>query len=378
MSYYTIRVTNALAEVFSVAFIPMRRLIPTFLYPGRSRVGSTSTRFTYVASVFLMTGVDWYWGRKFPAVLFRIRTWRPEVVIFEWWTGTVLHTYLAIAIVAKLSGASIIVEFHEVLDSGEERIPLARAWVALLGRPFFHLASAFVIHSENDRSPIERRYRLRGRPCVVIPHGPLDHHAAPIVTNGGSAIVPLRAAPDEVCNLLFFGIIRPYKGLEDLVRAFDALDEQEVERFWLTVVGETWEGWDLPIDLIEESRYRERITLVNRFVHDDEVIAYFAGADAVVLPYHRSSASSPAHVTMSNGLPLIITSVGGLPAAVADYDGALLVPPHDPAALANAIRLIPEMGGQRFKDPHSWDRTVALYEGLMRDVELRRRQGHLH
>jgi glycosyltransferase involved in cell wall biosynthesis len=265
-------------------------------------------------------------------------------------------------------GASIIVEFHEVLDSGEERIPVARAWVWALGRPFFRLASAFVIHSEADRGPVEQRYRLGARPCVVIPHGPLDHHASKQSCNNLASIA-LRAGPSDALNLLFFGIIRPYKGLEDLVQAFELLDEEEVKRYWLTIVGETWEGWDLPIRLIENSRHRTRITLVNRFVDDDEVIAYFAGADAVVLPYHRSSSSSPAHVAMSNGLPLVITAVGGLPAAVADYEGAILVPPRDPIALRDAIRLLPDLCGRRYRDPHSWDRTVTLYGELMEQLD---------
>ena len=142
-------------------------------------------------------------------------------------------------------------------------------------------------------------------------------------------------------------------------------DDQEVQRYWLTVVGETWEGWDLPIRLIQSSRHRARITLVNRFVDDDEVVAHFAAADAVVLPYHRSSASSPAHVAMSNGLPLVITAVGGLPEAVADYEGAILVPPCDPVALRDAIRRLPDLRGRRYRDPHSWDRTVTCYEELM-------------
>ncbi len=295
MSYYTIRLTNALAERFAVAVIPMRQLIPTFLYPGRSRVGSTTTWLDYDRSVEVLQGIDWYWIPNLFRDLNDLRRWRPDVVIFEWWTGTVLHTYLAIALVARVLGASLIVEFHEVLDSGEERIPLARGWVWALGRPFFRLASAFVIHSDADRGPLERRYRLRGRPCVLIPLGPHDHHASKEPSDG-SAPVTLRTAPPDTLNLLFFGIIRPYKGLEDLVRAFDTLDDEEVKCYWLTVVGETWEGWDLPIRLIQSSRHRARITLVNRFVEDDEVIAHFAGADAVVLPYHRSSASSPAHV----------------------------------------------------------------------------------
>ena len=367
MSYYTLRLTNAFGDRCSVAALPMRCLIPTFLYPGRSRVGVTTTRLNYDPVIEVFDGIDWYWGLGLFRSLKRVKRWKPEFVIFEWWTGSVLHTYLAIALLARLQGAKIIVEIHEVIPSGEERIPFARAWVSILGRPFFKLASAFVIHSESDRESAERHFLLGERPCVVIPHGPLDHHSSTFA-NGSSREIDSRSAPLDTFNLLFFGLIRPYKGLEDLVRAFDLFDNEEVENYWLTVVGETWEGWDLPIQLIRESRHRDRITLVNRFVRDDEVVAYFANADAVVLPYHRSSASSPAHVAMSNGLPLIVTSVGGLPEAVKDYKGAVLTPPRDPDSLRNSIRLLLPMRGQRFQDPHSWDRTVKLYRDLMEDV----------
>jgi glycosyltransferase involved in cell wall biosynthesis len=378
MSYYTIRLVNALAGRFVVAVIPMRQLIPTFLYPGRSRVGTTTTWLDYDPAVKVLKGIDWYWVPNLFRDLNSLRRWRPDVVIFEWWTGTVLHTYLAIALLARLLRAFVVVEFHEIEGGGEERIAIARAWTCALGRPFFGLASAFVIHSDADRGPLEKRYRLRARPCVVIPLGPMDHHALKQPTDASAPVI-LRTAPPDTLNLLFFGIIRPYKGLEDLVQAFDALDEEEVKRYWLTVVGETWEGWDLPIRLIRNSRHRERITLVNRFVDDEEVIAHFAGADAVVLPYHRSSASSPAHVAMSNGLPLVITAVGGLPAAVADYEGAILVPPRDPLALRDAIRRLPDLRGRRYGDPHSWDRTVLCYGELIEQLDnSTRRVRRLH
>ena len=368
MSYYTIRIANALSGQFAVAAIPMRQLLPTFMYPGRSRVGSAITRLDYDPAIKVLDGIDWYWGPSLLRDLNALRKWKPEVVIFEWWTGTVLHSYLAIALFAKILGASVIVEFHEVLDTSEERIPFARAWVRLLGLPFFRLASGFVIHSETDRGPLEERYRLRARPCVLIPHGPFDHHVSK-PANDGSLPVAHREAPKGVRNLLYFGIIRPYKGVADLIEAFGMLDDEEVERYWLTIVGEIWEGWDLPARKIQSSRYRRRITLVNRFVDDDEVAAYFAGADAVVLPYHRSSASGPAHIAMSAGLPLIVTAVGGLPAAVADYEGAILIPPHDTASLRDAIRRLPELCGRTYKDPHSWDRTVARYGELMEQFD---------
>jgi glycosyltransferase involved in cell wall biosynthesis len=366
MSYYSIQLTNALAQRFAVAIISMRQLVPTFLYPGRSRVGSVSTRLELDRNVLVMGQIDWFWGSNVARAVRRLHAWRPDAVVFQWWTGSVLHTYLALALFARLQGTRVVVEFHEVLDTAEQRIPLARAWVRLLGRPFFGLADAFVVHSEADREPIGGRYGIGNRPCVVIPHGPIDHFAS----DDDSPSLLLRDPPAGVINLLFFGIIRPYKGLEDLVEAFEMLDDDEVAQYWLTVVGETWEGWDLPIRLIEGSRHRSRITLVNRFVEDDEVTAYFAGADAAVLPYHRSSASSPASVAMANGLPLVLTAVGGLPEAVAGYEGAILVPPRDPEALRDAMRRLPQLCGRRYHDQHSWENIASAYEGLINRLRM--------
>jgi glycosyltransferase involved in cell wall biosynthesis len=143
--------------------------------------------------------------------------------------------------------------------------------------------------------------------------------------------------------------------------AFDALPKNEISKYWLTIVGETWEGWTLPIDLIERSQYRDRITFVNRYVSDAEVSQFFAGADTVVLPYHRSSSSGPLHIAMSCGLPVVVTSVGGLIEAVADYDCAILVPPGDPIALQSALLEIAKLRGRRYADPHSWEQTAARY-----------------
>lgn len=170
--------------------------------------------------------------------------------------------------------------------------------------------------------------------------------------------------PSSSCNLLYFGVIRPYKGLEDLIRGFDTLPEDEISRYWLTIVGETWEGWTVPTDLINQSRYRDRITFVNRYVSDEEVAQFFVEADAVVLPYHRSSASGPLHIAMSYGLPVVVTRIGSLIEAVADYDGAILVPPGDPAALQNGLLQVEKLCGKRYANPHSWEQSAGRYHTL--------------
>jgi glycosyltransferase involved in cell wall biosynthesis len=366
MSYYTLRLTNALAEAYPVAHIAMRQLMPTRLYPGASRVGAVTSPLQYTPDVTVLPSVDWYWMPSLLRAVIALARWKPDVVIFQWWTGTVLHTYLALALIARLRGAAVIVEFHEVLDTAEERIPLARLYVQIVAPLFIGLASGFVIHSEADRRPLEERYHLGRRPSAVIPIGPFDHYQPVSPAPDTTSIA--RVAPPDAINILFFGLIRPFKGLEDLVEAFDGLTDEEIDGYWLTVVGETWEGWVLPIERIAASRHRDRITLVNRWVDDAEVGAFFATADAAVLPYHRSSASAPASVAMSHGLPLVITTVGGLPAAVADYQGAIMVPPGDSDRLRDAIRLLPAMRGQRFTDPHTWARSVDAYDRLMERI----------
>ena len=166
----------------------------------------------------------------------------------------------------------------------------------------------------------------------------------------------------------FFGLIRPYKGLEDLIRAFEALPEDENAHYRLTIVGETWEGWNTPADLVATSPYRDRITFVNRYVSDAEVAEFFGKADAVVLPYHRASTSGILHIAMSHGLPVVVTYVGGLAEAVADYEGALVVPPGDPAALQNALLQVAKLRGKRYADAHSWEDTVTGYQALFKTL----------
>jgi glycosyltransferase involved in cell wall biosynthesis len=167
---------------------------------------------------------------------------------------------------------------------------------------------------------------------------------------------------------LFFGTIRPYKGLEHLVQAFDLLDDDLASSMRLTVVGETWEGWTAPLSLIESSPRRDRITLVNRYVHDDEVAGFFAAADAVALPYTRSSASGPLHIAMAAGLPIVLTDVGGLRTAAQGYAGVSWVPPADPEALRDALVEVLARRGERFADPRSWGETVAVYDRLLKAV----------
>jgi glycosyltransferase involved in cell wall biosynthesis len=224
-------------------------------------------------------------------------------------------------------------------------------------------SDAFVVHSEFDRRQVAATFAVSGRPLHVLPHGPFDHHV-------GETPVAATPAADGLTTVLFFGTIRPYKGLEHLVTAFNALTEDEARGLRLLIVGETWEGWDLPLELARRSPHADRIEIVNRYVHDDEISGFFARADAVALPYTRSSASGPLHIAMAFGRPIVLTDVGGLRDGAAGYAGITWVPPNDEAALTEALRALPAVRGMRYPDVRSWDDTVQTYEKLIGELGI--------
>lgn len=369
ISYYTCRLTNALADVAPVSALLMRQLVPTFLYPGRHRVGEQVNDLTYGPSVEVFDGIDWFWGRSMGRARKFIQTNRPQVLVLQWWTGAVLHSYLRLARLARKSGCKVIIEWHEVQDTGEARIPGVARYVTRAMKLLLAKVDGHVVHSQYDLNLLRRTYFLPDELVAIAPHGPYDHHQKDVVPSGRASDPTLTIPPPPTDFVfLYFGVVRPYKGVEDLVAAFDLLPASVRDHARLVLVGETWEGWTAPRDAVAASPNRDRIEVIDRYVTDAEVADYFAAADAVVLPYRRSSSSGPLHIAMSSGLPVVVTQVGGLVEAAGDYQGTRFVPPADPAALAIALGELPSWRGLRFADPHSWDRTVHAYGELLRRI----------
>jgi glycosyltransferase involved in cell wall biosynthesis len=358
ISHYTYRLSCALAKDQHVGTLLMRRLLPRRLYPGRKHVGVAVANAVYPTNIDVYDGVDWYWGQSLTRGLRYLDRQRPTVLILQWWTGAVLHTYLQLARHAARLGARVILEWHEGQDVGEAALPGTRRYVQTLMPRLLSRVDAHVVHSNYDLRAITASYSLGDAAVCVMPHGPYDHLVYPAANMAKADVnAPIR--------LLYLGVIRPFKGVEDLIAAFSSLERDQAARFRLSVVGETWEGWTTPDRAIAQSPHADLIERVDRYVPDAELSRYFDRADAVVLPYHRSSSSGPLHIAMSAGLPVVVTAVGGLVEAVQDYAGALLVPPQDPDALRNALLQLPERRGRRYRDPHSWQRTVDGYRALI-------------
>ncbi len=372
ISYYTCRLANALADRYDVSALLARRLVPKLAYPGRRRVGVRVNDLDYRPDVPALEVLDWFWGVGMVRALRHLIRRRPTLVVLQWWTGATLHTYLLLAAVARRLGATVVLEWHEVQDTGEARIPgVARYVSALMGR-LLALADGHIVHSQFDLAALRDRFDITGR-LEVVPHGPYDHVVVGDDARNGTDRDAAEDVPTGGRTLLYFGVVRPYKGVEDLVTAFGRLPEEVAADVRLVLAGETWEGWTAHRRAVQDSPRKEQIVVRDEYLSDAEVSVLFATADAVALPYRRSSSSGPLHLAMSSGLPVLVTEVGGLREAAGDYEGAVFVPPADVEAIAQGLVALLARSGQRYRDPRSWGDTLDAFDRLI--PRLRGRPG---
>jgi glycosyltransferase involved in cell wall biosynthesis len=230
------------------------------------------------------------------------------------------------------------------------------AWRRLLTGTVLQQATSFFAHTRED----ERR--LRG----LFPAARIDAQPTPIF-NQFPAPPLLPARQPGGLRLLFFGLVRPYKGLDTLIEAMGRLKGSDVS---LTVVGEFWSGRKEIEARISDLGLRDRITVVPRYVSDEEAASYFAATDAVVLPYRSAASTGVIPLAYHYDKPVIVTDVGGLPDAVVNGETGYVVPPEQPAALAEIISaLTPERAAsmapaiRRLKGTMTWDRLATAVLG---------------
>lgn len=169
-------------------------------------------------------------------------------------------------------------------------------------------------------------------------------------------------------RLLFFGMVRHYKGLDVLLRAL-AAGPPHVR---LRVVGEFWGGSSATEALIAELGLADRVELRPGYLPDDQLGSVFADVDALVLPYRAATASQNAWIAHQFGVPVIATRAGALADTVRDGIDGLLCAPDDVASLTDALHRCYAPGvalrlraGVRPVDPEPyWQRYVATLVGL--------------
>jgi len=329
ISPYTSHLLAALRSLpdVEIEFIGFRSLYPRRLYPGGDIVDPTADvpDFRGVRIRNLLTWynpVSWVWAGL---------TCRGHIVHAQWWSYILAPVYVVVLALARLRGRRIVLTLHNVTPHETSR------WRRLMNRLVLWLPDHFIVHSDQNRELLLANLKCDPRRISVVPHGTLS------VPNTGLTRAQARAklGLGEDCRaVLFFGHIRPYKGLDILLRAFRLVSGM-VKDAVLIVAGMPWADSEPPDRLIRELGLDARVLTSFRFIPQGEVEAFLVASDVVVLPYtHFDAQSGVGTLALSFGKPLVVTAVGGLPELAGD--ARAVVPPNDPEALAQAIKAVLE------------------------------------
>jgi glycosyltransferase involved in cell wall biosynthesis len=365
ISYYTIRLANAMSVENEVSVVCFRQLLPTFLFPGRSHVGKNISDLNFSPGIPVFDGMDYNNPLTWIQAYHFLKAQKPDIIILQWWTSSVAHMQLLLKMFAGLlHKPKIIIEFHEVVDPFEESILPIRLYSKITGKLLRKNLDAYITHSESDKELVAKRYSIPPEKIHVIPHGLYDQYGE--LLDIKEARRNLSIKDDFV--ILSFGLIRKYKGTSYLIRAFEQLPSKILERSRLLIVGEIWEDRKELLDQIKASPFHEKITLVDEYVPDEKVNLYFSAADVVVLPYLRASQSGIAHIAMSFGKPVVVSEVGGLKESMANYEGTFFVPPADVDSIRTAI--LNQFGDRKhYEAPdQKWDRIINCYIELIQSI----------
>jgi glycosyltransferase involved in cell wall biosynthesis len=278
-----------------------------------------------------------------------------DVVHYQWLTVPALDALLLPPRRPRVLTA------HYILPPEASRRQVAAA------RRAFGRMDAVVAHSEHGAATLRDRVGIDPERVRVIPHGAFDY----LTRLPDEKPLPAALEGAEGPVILFFGLLRPYKGVDTLLRAFRELEGAE-----LWIVGNPRMDLDPLHRLAAEAAGRVRT--LTRFIEDAEIPAIFRRADLVALPYRDAEHSGVLYTALAFGKPLVLSAVGGFP-EVAATGAARLVGPGDPEGLAAALAelLADEAARERLAEaarraaagPYSWDeaarRTLALYEELL-------------
>jgi D-inositol-3-phosphate glycosyltransferase len=403
IAQYTAILAQELSKRNQVELIYFTRQYPSFLFPGKTQFeqGETGPAFPARPMVDSINPSTWLRAAG------QVAAFRPDGLVYKYWMPFFAPAFGTIARRAKGRMGRRGLRTVMIVDNliPHERRPLDLA----LTRWLMKATDAYIVQSGAVREDLLR----------LDPRARFLEVAHPVYNLFGDRIPKEEARRRLALEagrplLLFFGFVRPYKGLDLLLEALPLLKERWSAAFSggasgtastapaaagasgtastappaaaggppfprLLVLGEFYGGREETERLIRRLRLEEDVILQDRYVPNEEVGAYFSAADVVALPYRSATQSGIVQIAYQLERPVICTDVGGLSEVVLDGRTGLVVPPNDAGALAGAILRYYagelEEGFVRAvrveREKYSWDRMVEAVETLVREGEQR-------
>lgn len=363
IAHYSSLFVRALRKRHSVRFLTLSRQYPKILFPGVSQYDFSDQTLAEEGEPIVdsLDPLSWF---KTARLLNREK---PDLIVIQWW-----HPFFSFAFgsIVRLLDESLQKRVcflcHNVLPHEPNVLQ------TVLTKYAFGKAACFIVHSTPDRRELEQ----------LKPGADVRQGCHPNYSEFGSWSSMSRKEAREKLGLgadenvvLFFGLVRKYKGLQYLIDAMRMLPESLDCR--LVIAGEFYDDKAPYLSKIAENRLDDRVMLVDEYIPNEKVAMYFQAANVVVLPYVSATQSGIVQIAFGLGTPVITTNVGGLPEAVDDGVTGFIVDSESAEQLADAIARYFTSGAEeefrsairRQTDRFDWEHEIALVEGFLGDEE---------
>lgn len=281
ISPYTVSLITNLQNKIDIDFIGFDHIYPEFLYPGGSKTNSFQ-KYKFNSNVKVNNTINWYNPFSWMVAGFSIKT---KIVHAQWWSWVLAPIYLMILSIAKLRGKKIILTIHNV--NPHEKLFIAK----FLNNSVIKLADEYVVHSlENKKTFLE--ISKTDKPIHIVPHPPI------LLPKCNLSLEDLRkkysyTSKDKI--ILFFGNIRPYKGLDILLKAMSLIKDNNIK---LIIAGKPWDNFNSYQQIIDKNNLQSRCKLILEFISDEQLSELCSLTNIFCFPYkHFDSASGVVSVT---------------------------------------------------------------------------------
>ncbi len=341
IAQHTTMLHRTLMEKTHLVTVSFKKQYPNWLYPGKSNFepgckGCCDPRIYYILDP--MNPFSW----KRAGHLF-VRQFS-KLVIIPWWTVFWAPCVAFIVRYLKKNGIEILFLCHNIMSHDNAY------WKLKLTKYVLSLGDYFLVDNERNAEVL----------ASLLPVPKISVY--PVPSFQGFPLSKNLLARRGKLELLYFGFVRPYKGIDVLLKAMHLLKERDI---YLTIAGEWWINDRPSKHFIENKKLTRKVEVINRYLTGEEVSEHFCRADVIILPYRNASGSGVIPLAYHYGKPVIATNVGGLPEFVQDGISGRLIPSEDPLALAAAIEEFFEQDSDYLKEGVIREAERLSCEGLV-------------
>ncbi|PKN79727.1 MAG: glycosyl transferase family 1 [Candidatus Cloacimonetes bacterium HGW-Cloacimonetes-1] len=334
---------------YDVKMFSFFKQYPQVIFPGKEQLDPDMDTYNLDIEACFTPYLPHTWKNA----VNKLKEYEPDVLVVSFWIPLMAPALGWICSMLKPS-VKVIYLIHNI--DFHEKWPLAKLFTKYAMRS----ASHYMTLSEKTVSDLKQ----------LIPH---NRYSAiikgfhPIYENYSAESLIHRKSVEH--TILFFGLIKAYKGLDVLLKAFPLVLEH-IQDARLVIAGEIYGDDTVYDELVKQIQPRTAVEASFKYVPDSEVTGYFHNSNVCVIPYKSATQSGVISIAFAHNLPVIASDVGGISEAIEDGVNGLLVPADDVEALSNAIiRYFKENMQAKMAENIRSSKSTLTWEALVRNME---------